>query len=190
MSWLGPRVLEQGTKFEHVMRLHEGGKRGCEMEYAKVVDWDAVHNTARVQSYWQPTSAVYEDSVRLCFRTGMVAEFVPLGLATDVNVEGFRLDAIKAGHEADFRPRWLVFAARLPGAEDGVLSQSKCSVKFATTDPDDAKLETLPGLRKFVGGYVLRPDLPAVRVHHRLQLQGLHLVLRDAVPDHYGCVRI
>jgi hypothetical protein len=180
LDFLGPRVLEVGTKYEHIMRLHEGGKRGSSMVSARVVDWDAVHNTARVHSLWEPTQAIYEDSISVCFSDGLVSEFVPLGIATQASVQD--------GADADFRLRWLIYAPRLPSYEDSVMSQAGCEVALSTSAPN-AVVEDVHGLHKLVAGRILRSHLPHVRVRHSIaNLQEVRLCMRDAIPAGFGSV--
>ena len=205
VAWRGPRLLEVGTKFEHVMRLHENGKRGSDMGKVTVVDFDSVNRTARVHCKWEPTNAVYEDTVTVCQHTGKIASFTPLGIATQEDVE--------AGQAVEdslaFILRWLVFAPRLPHAEEGVMSQASTAVSLSlekTVEPASVGYEPITkverwtdkdgvqvhhevnALQKFSGAYLHREGLKHLTVHHDVTLQKLQLVMRDSVPIDFDTI--
>jgi hypothetical protein len=187
MAWRGPRVLEVGTKFEHAMRLHENGKRGSDMGDVTVIDFDPVNRTARVHCKWEPTNAVYEDSVAICRHTGKIAAFTPLGLATPESVdEGQRISTSGA-----FLPRWMVFAPCLPASEDGILCQPSTQVSLIldkNVDEGSIGHETVQGLRKFKASYLHRDALSKLTVHHDVTLQQVQLVMRDSIPENFHSV--
>ena len=188
MAWRGPRILEVGTKFEHVMRLHENGKRGSEMGDVTVVDFDPIDRTARVHCKWEPTNAVYEDSVTICRHTGKIASFEPLGLATPESVEeGLRIQSSQA-----FVPRMMVFAPKLPAAEDGVMCQASTQVSLNLAKGVDMRAsigyENIEGVRKFKACYLYRNALSSLTVHHDVTLQELRLVMRDSIPQKFQSV--
>ena len=205
VAWRGPRLLEVGTKFEHVMRLHENGKRGSDMGKVTVVDFDSVNRTARVHCRWEPTNAVYEDTVTVCRHTGKIASFTPLGIATP--------EAVEEGQAVEdslaFIPRWLVFAPRLPHAEEGVMSQASTAVSLTLdkrVDPTSVGYEAITkverwtdkdmksvqrdvnALQKFSAAYMHREGLKSLTVHHDVTLQQLQLVMRDSIPNGFETI--
>ena len=187
MAWRGPAILEVGTKDEHVMRLHENGKRGSEMGEVTVIDFDPINRTARVHCKWKPTNAVYEDSVVVCRHTGKIAAFTPLGVATTESVD----EGQKIARSGAFLPRWMVFAPRLPAAEDGVLCQPSTQVSLILDKSDDDRSighETVHGVRKFKASYLHRHALSSLTVHHDVTLQQLQLVIRDSIPADFQSV--